>query len=58
MNVRVAGPDRVSSTVDHVWDSFIMEGAAATDDVRFERGEQWPPEDRSSFYPVRLYLDK
>jgi len=54
----VVGPDRVSSTVDHVWDSFIMEGAAATDDVRFERGEQWPPKDRSSFNPVRLYLDK
>ena len=46
VNVRVVGPDRVLSPVDHVWDTFFLEGAAATDDVRIERGEQWPAEER------------
>ena len=46
VNVRVMGPDRVLSPVDRVWDTFFLEEAEATDDVRIERGEQWPPEER------------
>jgi len=48
VNVRVVGPDRVLSPVDQVWDTFFLEGAAATDAVRIERGEQWPPEKRET----------
>ena len=46
VNVRVMGPDRVLSPVDRVWDTFFLEEAEATDDVRIERGEQGPPEER------------
>ena len=48
VNVRVVGPDRVLSPVDRTWDTFFLEGAAAKDDVRIERGEQWPAEERES----------
>ena len=46
VNVRVVGPDRVLSPVDRIWDTFFLQEAAATDDVRIERGEQSPPEER------------
>ena len=46
VNVRVVGPDRVLSPVDRIWDTFFLHEAVATDDVRIERGEQWPPEER------------
>ena len=46
VNVRVVGPDRVLSPVDRIWDTFFLHAAAATDDERIERGEQWPPEER------------
>ena len=46
VNVRVVGPDRVLSPVDRTWDTFFLEGAEATDDVRIERGGQQQPEER------------
>ena len=46
VEVRVVGSDRVLSPVDQVWDTFFLEGAEATDDVRIERGEQRAPEER------------
>ena len=47
VNVRAVGPDRVLSPVGHTWDTFFREGAAATDDVRIERGVQGPPQERA-----------
>ena len=46
VNVRVLGPDRVLSPVDRTWDTFFLEGEAATGDVRIRRGEQGPPQER------------
>ena len=46
VNVRAVGPDLVLSPVGHTWDTFFLEGAAATDDVRVERGDQGPQECR------------
>ena len=47
VNVRAVGPDRVLSPVGHTWDTFFREGAAATDEVRIERGDQGPPQERA-----------
>ena len=47
VNVRAVGPDRVLSPIGHTWDTFFREGAAATDDVRIERGDQGPPQERA-----------
>ena len=47
VNVRAVGPDRVLSPVGHTWDTFFLEGAAATDEVRIERGDQGPQQERA-----------
>ena len=47
VNVRAVGPDRVLSPIGHTWDTFFREGAAATDEVRIERGDQGPPQERA-----------
>ena len=46
VTVRAVGPDRVLSPIGHSWDTFFLEGTAATDDVRIRRGDQGPPEQR------------
>ena len=47
VNVRAVGPDRVLSPVDRTWDTFFLQGAAATDDMRIEQGDQGPPQERA-----------
>ena len=47
VNVRAVGPDRVLSPVDRTWDTFFLQGAAATDDMRIERGDHGPPQERA-----------
>ena len=47
VTVRAVGLDRVLSPIGHTWDTFFREGAAATDDVRIERGDQGPPQERA-----------
>ena len=47
VHVRAVGPDRVLSPIGHTWDTFFREGATATDDVRIERGDDGPPQERA-----------
>ena len=38
--VRIVGPDRVLSPVDHTWDTFFLSEGGVTDDFMNERGSQ------------------
>ncbi len=40
VQVRAVGPDRVIAPVDHVWDSFFLQGEAVSDDFLRERADQ------------------
>lgn len=38
--VRIVGPDRVLSPVDHTWDTFFLSEEGVTDDFMNERARQ------------------
>ncbi|MEX2479594.1 MAG: type II toxin-antitoxin system VapB family antitoxin [Gammaproteobacteria bacterium] len=40
VNVRVLGKDRIISPVENTWDSFFLNGQAATEDFMRERPSQ------------------
>lgn len=40
VQVRARGMDRIISPVGHTWDSFFMNGPAASDDFMVERATQ------------------
>lgn len=43
VSVRVQGKDRIISPVENTWDSFFIEGKAASDDFMAERASQDQP---------------
>lgn len=46
VSVRMVGSDRVLSPLGRTWDTFFLDGAAVTDDVVVQRGDQGLPQER------------
>lgn len=40
VNVRAKGPERIIAPVEQVWNSFLLDGPAVTEDFMFERSSQ------------------